>query len=201
VAARIQEFVCWSNAMTMTGSVRLAAVAYDAGFRIDDFLARVADRLRADRINLAGVLQENAGNAAGVCSAMTLVDLTALGRFRISQDLGSQAEGCRLDAQGLAEIGALLDQPLGRDIELLMLNRFGKAEAEGGGLRSAFVRAMEAGVPVLTAVRPPYIEAWSRFHGRLAVDLPTDLDAVIGWCRASVQELRKTRRSELSLTG
>jgi hypothetical protein len=82
-----------------------------------------------------------------------------------------------------------------------MLNRFGKAEAEGGGLRSAFVRAMEAGVPVLTAVRPPYFEAWSKFHGRLAVDLPTDLDAVLAWCRASVQELRAARRSELSATG
>jgi len=188
--------------MTITGTVRLAAIVYDAGLRIDDLLTRIADRLRADRINLAGVLQENAGGGgAGVCSAMTLVDLTSRGRFRISQDLGSQAEGCRLDAHGLAEIGVLLERPLGRDVELLMLNRFGKAEAEGGGLRSAFVRAMEAGVPVLTAVRPHYIEAWSKFHGRLAVDLPTDLDAVLAWCQASVQELRAARQSEISATG
>ena len=179
--------------MTIMGTVRLAAIVYDASFRIDDLLTRIADRLRADRINLAGVLQENAGD--GVCSAMTLVDLASRGRFRISQDLGSQAEGCRLDAHGLAEIGAMLD------VELLMLNRFGKAEAEGGGLRSAFVRAMEAGVPVLTAVRPPYIEAWSKFHGRLAVDLPTDLDAVLAWCRASMQEVRAVRQSEMSATG
>ena len=130
--------------MTITGTVRLAAIVYDAGFKIDDLLTRIADRLRADRVNLAGVLQENAGDGDGVCSAMTLVDLASRGRFRISQDLGSQAEGCRLDPHGLAEIGALLDRPLGRDVELLMLNRFGKAEAEGGGLRSAFVRAMEA---------------------------------------------------------
>jgi hypothetical protein len=187
--------------MAITGTVRLAAVVYDAGFKIDDFLTRVADRLGADRVIMAGVLQENAGDGDGVCSAMTLVDLASRRRFRISQDLGSQAEGCRLDAHGLAEIGALLDQPLGHDVELLMLNRFGKAEAEGGGLRSPFVRAMEAYVPVLTAVRPPYIEAWSKFHGRLAVDLPTDLDAVLAWCRASVQELRAARQSEMSATG
>jgi hypothetical protein len=37
---------------------------------------------------------------------MTLVDLGSQRRFRISQDLGTQAEGCRLDAQSLAEIGA-----------------------------------------------------------------------------------------------
>ena len=65
----------------------------------------------------------------------------------------------------------------------MMLNRFGRAEAEGGGLRSAFVRAMEAGIPVLTAVGAPYTEAWSQFHGRLAIDLPADLEAVLAWCR------------------
>ena len=78
---------------------------------------------------------------------MTLVDLTSRSRFRISQDLGSQAEGCRLDARGIAEIGPLLERTLNQDVELIVLNRFGKAEAEGGGLRSAFVRAMEAGIP------------------------------------------------------
>jgi hypothetical protein len=187
--------------MTISGTVRLAAVVYDAGFKIDDFLTRVADRLGADRINMAGVLQENAGDEAGVCSAMTLVDLTSRGRFRISQDLGSQAEGCRLDAHGLAEIGALLDRPLGHDVELLILNRFGKAEAEGGGLRSAFVRAIEAGIPVVTAVRSPYIAAWSEFHERLAVDLTPDLGAVLAWCRDAVRELRAARRTVLSPTG
>ncbi len=79
--------------MTIMGTVRLAAVVYDAGFGIDDFLTRVADRLHADRINLAGVLRKNARDDAGVCSAMTLIDLTSGGRYRISQDLGSQAEG------------------------------------------------------------------------------------------------------------
>ena len=57
-----------------------------------------------------------------------------------------------------------------------MLNRFGKAEAEGGGLRSGFARAIDAGIPVLTAVRPPYREAWAQFHGGLAVDLPADIE-------------------------
>ena len=67
--------------------------------------------------------------------------------------------------------------------------------------RTKAERAMEAGVPLLTAVRPPYIEAWSKFHGRLAVDLPSDFDAVLAWCRASARALRAARRDELSPTG
>ena len=112
-----------------------------------------------------------------------------------------QAEGCRLDARGLSEIGALLDRTLDQHIELLLLNRFGTAEAEGGGLRSVFVRAIEAGIPILTAVRPPYLEAWAEFHGGLAVDLPPDLDRVLAWCSDAVRELRAARQADLSPTG
>jgi hypothetical protein len=187
--------------MTIKGAMRLAAVIYPSGFKIDDFLIRIADLLRADQVKLAGALQENARDTAGFCSAMTLVDLRSRSRVRISQDLGLQAEGCRLDARGIAEIGPLIERTVDQDAELIILNRFGKAEAGGGGLRSAFVRAMEAGIPTLTAVREPYIEAWSQFHGRFAIDLPADLATVLAWCQESVCKLRAARRSEMSPTG
>lgn len=187
--------------MMIMGTLRLAAVIYQAGFQIDDFLTRVAIRLRSDHVGLGGVLQENRGGAEGLCSAMTLVDLASQSRFLISQDLGSQAEGCRLDTRGLVDMAAFLDRTLDPNLELLILNRFGKAETEGGGLRSAFVRAIDAGIPILTSVRPPYIEAWSEFHGGFAVDLPCDLDRVLAWCGNAVQELRVVRHAELSSTG
>ena len=187
--------------MTLSGAVRLAAIGYQAGFKIDDFLRRIIDRLRADHISLSGALQENTGGGEGLCSAMTLVDLASQRRFGISQDLGSQSKGCRLDARGLSEIGALLDRTLDQHIELLVLNRFGTAEAEGGGLRSVFARAIDAGIPILTAVRPPYLDAWAEFHGGLAVDLPTDLDRVLAWSGNAVRELRAARQAALSPTG
>ena len=185
----------------MTSGIRLAAIVYEAGFPIDEFLGRLANLLRAEHIRLGGALQENAPGDAGGCSAMTLVDLASRDRFRISQDLGSHAESCRLDAQGIAEFVALFNHAPDQDAELMLMNRFGRAEAEGDGLRAAFVRAMEAGIPVLTAVRAPYTEAWSHFHGRLATDLPADIDAVLAWCRESVRLLRAARPAQLSPAG
>jgi hypothetical protein len=176
--------------MATLGPVRIAAIVYPSGFRIDDFLTGVADRLRADRVGLGGVLQENAPGAAGLCAAMSVVDLASQTSFPISQDLGSEAQGCRLDARGLAEIGAVLDRKPINELELFILNKFGKAEAEGGGLRPAFAKAIDAGVPVLTAVRAPYTDAWLQFHEGLAIDLPPDRDAVLAWCRESVRALR-----------
>jgi Protein of unknown function (DUF2478) len=181
--------------------MRLAAIVYEAGFPIDEFFARVANLLRAEHIRLGGALQENAPGSDGRCSAMTLVDLSSRGRFQISQDLGLQAEGCRLDAEGIAEFVALLDRAPDQDAELMVLNRFGRAESEGGGLRTAFARAVEAGIPVLAAVRAPYTEAWSQFHGRLATDLPADIDVVLAWCRESVRQLRAARAALLSPAG
>lgn len=187
--------------MTITCTVRLAAIVYQAGFQIDEFLSRAADLLRGDNVKLGGALQENVRVTGRGCSTMTLVDLASQCRFRISQDLGSQTEGCRLDARGLSEIGAMLDRARIDNVEILVLNKFGKAEKEGGGLRSVFARAVETGIPVITAVRSPYAEAWSEFHGRLAIDLAPDLDAVLGWCRNSVRELREARLAEFSPTG
>lgn len=179
-------------------TVRLAAIGYQSGFPIDDLLSSVAKRLRAEGVGLAGALQENVAGAAGLCSAMTLVDLATQRRVGISQNLGAEAEGCRLDAQGLSEIGALLDRPFEKNVELLMLNRFGVAEAEGNGLRPVLARAIDAGIPVLTAVRPPYLEAWAEFQAGLAVELPSAIEPVLAWCREAVGELRAARGAALS---
>jgi hypothetical protein len=194
--------------MPIANNPRIAAVMYDTGFAIDDFLNEVVGRLRADGVRLGGAMQENLlGAADEACAAMVLTELKSQRRFQISQELGTQAQGCRLDAAGLAEIGALLDRSIDRDIDLMLLNgdiplwvfhRFAPAYAEGRGLRSIFARAIEAGIPVLTAVRPPYTEAWADFHGGLAVDLPPSLDPVLAWARESVRLARAARQAELS---
>lgn len=173
--------------------VSLAAIIYDKGARIDDFLATVAARLEAEGIRVRGLVQENFGDDPN-CSVMILVDLGSSDRFGISQDLGAHAHGCRLDPHGLADAEGQLAQAFAGAADLLILNKFGRAEAEeGAGLRSTVVRALEAGLPVLTAVRPPYTEAWAEFHGGLAVELAPDLDAVLAWCR----DAAAARRAEL----
>ena len=122
---------------------------------------------------------------------MTLIDVASTTRFGISQALGSCAHGCRLDPHGLVDAGARLEQALEASADLLVLNKFGKAEAEeGGGLRGAVVRAIELGVPVLTAVRQPYDAPWAEFHGGYAVALPPEIDAVLHWCEAAVAARR-----------
>jgi hypothetical protein len=176
----------------------LAAVTYQSGFPIDEFLATIAVTLRADNYRLAGVIQQNrhqqdAGNADICCAAMTLVDLATGKRFEISQNLGPESQGCRLDAGGLVQVGGFLDLAVGHSQDLLILNKFGRAEAEGGGLRSVIARALDEGVPVLTAVGPLYSEAWREFHGGFAIDLAPDSEVVLAWCHSTVNSHRAAR--------
>lgn len=169
----------------------LAAVLYDKGFQIDDFMTAIARALRADGVRVGGLFQENVVRDASRRSTMIVVDLRTGERFTISQDLGPVARGCRLDLRGLLDAGVRLDTAIQDGVDLLLINKFGRGEAEGGGLRTTFAAAIETGVPVLTAVRPPYSEAWTAFHGGLAADLPPAADDVLAWCRAAVQAVRE----------
>jgi hypothetical protein len=182
-----------TDAVPAAGGCGLAAVRYQTGFPIDDFLNAVTRRLSAEGLKLGGVVQHNTGAADSPCSTMTLVQLGSGQRFAISQRLGPESRACRLDPRGLAAADAPLKLVIESDIDLVILNKFGKAEAEGGGLRSTLARALELGVPILTAVRPPNAEAWHRFHGGLAEDLEADLETVCAWCHGSVRQRRAER--------
>lgn len=167
-------------------AVRLAAIGYQAGFFIDDFLARVAATLRGDGVRIGGTVQAIHAAPDEACGAMMLTDLSSGAVAEISQRLGTLAQGCRLDAGRLAEFGTQIER-IPQRTELLIFNKFGKAEANGHGLRRNLEQAIEANIAVLTAVRPPYDEAWRRFHGGLAADLAPDIDAVRDWCLAAVR--------------
>ncbi|MDQ2634870.1 MAG: DUF2478 domain-containing protein [Pseudomonadota bacterium] len=105
---------------------------------------------------------------------------------RILQELGRDTRGCRLDPGALAEAARRVESAIGAGADLLLLNRFGKAEASGAGLRSVVERAILVGVPVLTAVHSGYVDAWNDFHGRMATWLPADPRPVLAWCRAAL---------------
>ena len=57
----------------------------------------------------------------------------------------------------------------------------GRGEAEGGGFRDVIAEAVGQGIPVLTAVRPDFADAWQAFGGEAACEVSADLDAITDW--------------------
>ena len=130
------------------------------GFEIDALLLGICDELRLRGLHIGGVLQSSHG-ARGQCAASVLVtDLRSGEVFDIWDRRGTGARGCRLDEGGLLDAEPAINDAIAANVDLLVVNRFGRAESLGRGLIGSFTAAIEAGIPILTAVRAPYDDAW-----------------------------------------
>ena len=162
----------------------LAAIPFEPREDVDTLLAEVAAALSGYRI--AGVVQIGGGDGCDV-KAMALKSLRDGWEILILEERGAEAHGCRLNPHAITEVAGRLEAELAAGADILLVNRFGRSESEGYGLRRVFERAVLDGVPVLTAVRSDYREAWDEFHGGLGITLPHDREAVLAWCKAACE--------------
>jgi hypothetical protein len=172
----------------------LAAIHCERGLDVDALLLASCAAVRSQGLLPGGVIQRASGDGGDCATSVHVVDLRSAAAFDIWEARGACASGCRLDERGLVDAEATIMAALAEGIDLLVINRFGRAESLGRGLTGCIAAAIDAGVPVLTAVRAPYEEAWRAFHGGLGEELPADDgQAVIGWA------MRAARRSRTSV--
>ena len=115
---------------------------------------------------------------------MDLIDLASGRIIRISEDRGNLARRCRMDTSALAEAAEMLEPSIrigGPD--LVILNKFAKAEEEGGGIRGAIAAALAADIPVLMSVGELALPALEVFAGDLCAIVEADAAAVEGWLK------------------
>ncbi len=151
----------------------------------DRLLADLAHELHARGWPLAGVVQLNLERAPDRLCDMELQVLGHDHIVRISQDLGPHARGCRLDAAGLEQAVGLVEAALEARPRLMIINKFGKSEAEGRGFRSVIGRALAEGVPVLTAVSTGNLAAFLAFSEGLAELVAPDPASLRKWAETA----------------
>lgn len=152
----------------------VAALIYPEGFAIDRLMRHLAEALVARGFSLAGFLQQDAQRPGKSRCDMVLEEVASGERILISEDRGEHARGCRLDSRELARAEALALKAVEHGPDVLLINKFGKSEAQGGGFRTLLARALELGVPVLIAVPVRNVEAWREFAGELSVEWPVE---------------------------
>src|SRR5262249_21250311 len=130
---------------------KIAVVQGAASAEVQDLFKALSEHWRAS-VRLAGVVAEDHGLPDRACSAGYLRNLGSDQRFAIFQDLGPGSKGCHLDGAGMSMAAEAVQRDIASGCDLVVLSKFGKLEANGGGLRDAFSAAIGAGVPVLTSV-------------------------------------------------
>ena len=159
----------------MSERAALAALVYGAGEPVDALIAEIRRRVEARGGRVGGIVQTP-------CEETIYATHVETGhRIDLMQDLGACSEGCRLNSQALAEAAGLLAQSVAASPNLLLVSRFGRAEAEGGGFVHEIGAAAAAGTPTLIAVSAKRAADWQAFAGEFGESLPCSLEAVLGW--------------------
>lgn len=160
--------------------MKLAYVYSEEPGAVNRTLAVFADRLMAEGRQLAGTTQVDTPRAGSRHCDMDVQILPRGETIRISEFRGENARGCRLDPEALElAVRQTLDQ-LDR-ADLLVINKFGKHEAEGRGFREAIGEAIARGIPVIVGTNALNLDAFITFTDGAAVALPADLDSLLAW--------------------
>lgn len=162
----------------------ILAVTYSDGFAADRLIAETAFRLRDDGAKVAGLVQINTDVPGRTKCDMAVEELYSRTVIKMSEDRGPEARGCRLDHSRLAGAAGLLIDALDQELDLIILNKFGKIEAEGGGLRDVLGRAVLLDVPLIVGVPYRNLDQWRLFAGGLADECEASTAAVFRWLAA-----------------
>lgn len=157
----------------------LIAVVYGERQGADVAMSRIVEHLLAGGVTCAGFLERCTDRPGRSRCDMALQDIDTGQWIDISEDRGAHARGCRLVVGELMRMLTIARAALVTRPDLLVVNKFGKTESEGGGFRPLIAEAVEIGVPVLLTVPWRNIDSWRLFAGELALEhrldsLPAD---------------------------
>jgi len=158
----------------------LVGILFERGTDIDKILGDVAKQLTDRGLAVSGLLQVRGTGASDCdCRSMCLQDLSTGFMHPISENRGPRAVGCHLDRQALMTVAQDMELNLNGKTDILIINRFGQAEAEGRGFRGAIEKALMLGVQVLIAYRDEYQKEWLEFEGGMAISADPVADDII----------------------
>lgn len=147
----------------------------------DLLLHGLAKDLMARGLRLCGTTQINSETKAAHPCDMDIQVLPDGPIMRISQSLGTGSKGCRLNPSVLEEAVGIVEADLRHGADLLIINKFGKHEAEGRGFRGVIAEAISKNIPVLVGTNSLNLDAFLEFAGSDVVQLQPLPSALESW--------------------
>lgn len=154
---------------------------------LDLLLAGAADKLSAAGKRCMGIVQINSDREDCHRCDMDVQVLSGGPKIRISQDLGKESKGCRLNPEAMAEAIAGVEQRMTDGYDVFLLNKFGKQEAEGKGFRELLGEAAASGAVVFVGTNGLNEEAFVEFSGGVAEFVEPDERKIMDWIQAPAE--------------
>ena len=153
----------------------------------DLLLQSVAEQLVDSGYRVCGTVQINTeGCDDGPCD-MDVRVLPTGPDIRISQSLGKGSRGCRLDPLALEDAVGLVQASLAEGADIMIINKFGKHEADGRGFRPVIAEAVALDIPVIVGVNSMNLTNLKAFAEDMAHQVSPDRGALVAWGKAAAE--------------
>lgn len=162
--------------------MKLACVSSKKPGETDRLLAELAAELQTGGVALRGIVKDLGYSAVYQNGCDMSVRVLPDGPvIKITQDLGTGSQACRLDPAALVEAVAQVEQVGFENTDLFILNKFGPEEAAGRGFCAVMGAVLDHGIPVLVGTGAANKAAFQTFAGGLATELQDDPEALRTW--------------------
>lgn len=156
--------------------MKLGYVMMDGPGVLDTTLANVAAKLLDQGKRVTGVVQINTERAKEHKCDMDVKVLPDGPTICISQSLGAGSSGCRLNPDALEQAVELVADNVRHKPDLLLINKFGKHEADGRGFREVIGEAVASDIPVVVGLNNLNKAAFQEFAAGMGTEIdPGDI--------------------------
>lgn len=169
------------------GLSQIGVVVYGDGLFADALIVQCAADLVASGCRLGGIVQSNAHRPGRRRCDMFVKDLLGGDEIKISLDRGNEARGCRLDPDAFARLDSWIERAVLERVDLLIINKFGREEAHGRGLRPVIAEALVAEIPLVIGVSTRNLCDFLTFVGDSATRLSPDVEVITAWCQNAIE--------------
>lgn len=164
-----------------TGRPSILALVYADGAAACRTISELGYRLRDTGAVVAGIVAYHATREGTPRCDMEIEELSSRIILQLADDQTPQPAGCRVDPAAMQDAAALISAAFQKCPELLIVNKFGQLEADGGGLADVITEAIDLGIPVIVGVPERHVARWREFTGGLAEEAMIDSPRVQQW--------------------
>ncbi|HTR12583.1 MAG TPA: DUF2478 domain-containing protein [Roseiarcus sp.] len=160
---------------------RVAAIVFERNETPDPPLVAFIEAALRRGVQVAGLVQEHGDDEPRLRRDTAIRDIATGEALPIMQDLGADATGCRVDPSAIAAAAQMLARAVAARPDLLIVNRFGRLESQGGGMRAEIAQAFLEDIPLIVCVPRRYLGAWSAFADGSDAQIPPLRAAIEDW--------------------